>query len=212
MAAVKWGRKRTRSLIRLGLQNEEGQGIRIYIYIYTKEEKGKSWGVEANDINYSQSPGLKYPKNSRICSWTEAALVGPEYQMPLFKQGILPISPSPSPLTDPSSRSFHSFPLPFFFFSFFYSLPSPLSRYLKFLPRLFARTMDGNEGRGRWREKGSSQSLRLFLVRYRREQVEILNERGCFHYIFIVIFIVGWINCVRSIDRYWTRNMFGPIN
>lgn len=42
MAAVKWGRKRTRSLIRLGLQNEEGQGIRIYIYIYTKEEKGKS--------------------------------------------------------------------------------------------------------------------------------------------------------------------------
>lgn len=40
MAAVKWGRKRTRSLIRLGLQNEEGQGI--YIYIYTEEEKGKS--------------------------------------------------------------------------------------------------------------------------------------------------------------------------
>lgn len=124
----------------------------IYIYIYTEEEKGKSWRVEANDINYSQSPGLKYPKNSRICSWTEAALVGPEYQVPLFKQGILPISPSPSPLTDPSSRSFHSFPLPFFFFSFFYSLPSPLSRYLKFLPRLFARTMDGNEGGGRWRE------------------------------------------------------------
>lgn len=117
MAAVKWGRKRTRSLIRLGLQNEEGQGI--YIYIYTEEEKGKSWGVEANDINYSQSPGLKYPKNSRICSWTEAALVGPEYQVPLFKQGILPISPSPSPLTDPSSRSFHSFPLPFFFFFLF---------------------------------------------------------------------------------------------
>lgn len=184
----------------------------IYIYIYTKEEKGKSWGVEANDINYSQSPGLKYPKNSRICSWTEAALVGPEYQVPLFKQGILPISPSPSPLTDPSSRSFHSFPLPSFF-SFFTLFPPPYRAIWNFYPAyLRARWMEtkGEEGEGR--EEGSSQSLRLFLVRYRREQVEILNERGCFHYIFIVIFIVGWINCVRSIDRYWTRNMFGPIN
>lgn len=200
MAAVKWGRKRTRSLIRLGLQNEEGQGIRIYIYIYTKEEKGKSWGVEANDINYSQSPGLKYPKNSRICSWTEAALVGPEYQVPLFKQGILPISPSPSPLTDPSSRSFHSFPLPSFF-SFFTLFPPPYRAIWNFYPAyLRARWMEtkGEEDEGR---RGRANPCDYFSSVIEENKSRFLMSVDAF-IIFLSLFLslAGLIVSDRSID------------
>lgn len=200
MAAVKWGRKRTRSLIRLGLQNEEGQGIRIYIYIYTKEEKGKSWGVEANDINYSQSPGLKYPKNSRICSWTEAALVGPEYQVPLFKQGILPISPSPSPLTDASSRSFHSFPLPSFF-SFFTLFPPPYRAIWNFYPAyLRARWMEtkGEEDEGR---RGRANPCDYFSSVIEENKSRFLMSVDAF-IIFLSLFLslAGLIVSDRSID------------
>lgn len=114
----------------------------VYIYIYT-EEKGKSWGVEANDINYSQSPGLKYPKNSRICSWTEAALVGPDTKCLCLNKGFYPSLPLRLwqirlRVRDPST-------LLLFLFSL--SL-SPLSRYLKFLPRLFACTMETGGGKG----------------------------------------------------------------
>lgn len=66
--------------------------------MYSKRGE-KRWRGEANDINYRQSPGLKYPKNSRICSWTETPVVGPGTKWLLFKQGILPISCSS--LTDP---------------------------------------------------------------------------------------------------------------
>lgn len=175
----------------------------IYIYIYTKEEKGKSWGVEANDINYSQSPGLKYPKNSRICSWTEAALVGPEYQVPLFKQGILPISPSPSPLTDPSSRSFHSFPLPFFFFFLF--LLSSLSLIALFeisTPLICAH--DGWKRRGRkvkGGKRGRANPCDYFSSVIEENKSRFLMSVDAF-IIFLSLFLslAGLIVSDRSID------------
>lgn len=172
----------------------------IYIYIYTKEEKGKSWGVEANDINYSQSPGLKYPKNSRICSWTEAALVGPEYQVPLFKQGILPISPSPSPLTDPSSRSFHSFPLPSFF-SFFTLFPPPYRAIWNFYPAyLRARWMEtkGEEDEGR---RGRANPCDYFSSVIEENKSRFLMSVDAF-IIFLSLFLslAGLIVSDRSID------------
>lgn len=172
----------------------------IYIYIYTKEEKGKSWGVEANDINYSQSPGLKYPKNSRICSWTEAALVGPEYQVPLFKQGILPISPSPSPLTDASSRSFHSFPLPSFF-SFFTLFPPPYRAIWNFYPAyLRARWMEtkGEEDEGR---RGRANPCDYFSSVIEENKSRFLMSVDAF-IIFLSLFLslAGLIVSDRSID------------
>lgn len=141
---------------------------KVYIYIEGGGEEGKSWGVEANDINYSQSPGLKYPKNSGICSWTEAALVGPDTKCLRLNKGFYPSHPSP-PLTDPPWVRDPStlFSLPSF------SLPSsPLSRYLKFLPRLFAHTMGGND------------PCDYFFRSLSRTSWEILNEDGCFCYFY----------------------------
>lgn len=139
----------------------------IYIYIYT-EEKGKSWGVEANDINYSQSPGLKYPKNSRICSWTEAALVGPDTKCLCLNKGFYPSLPLRLwqirlRVRDPST-------LLLFLFSLSLSPFALIALFEIFTPLICVH--DGNRGR-----EGASQSSRLFFVRY-REQVEILNERA----------------------------------
>lgn len=139
----------------------------VYIYIYT-EEKGKSWGVEANDINYSQSPGLKYPKNSRICSWTEAALVGPDTKCLCLNKGFYPSLPLRLwqirlRVRDPSTLLL-----------FLFSLSLPLRPYRaiwNFYPAYLRARWKQGEGRG------ASQSSRLFFVRY-REQVEILNERA----------------------------------
>lgn len=59
---------------------------------------------EANDINYSQSLGLKYPKNSRICSWTEAPLVGPDTKCLCLNKGFYP-SPAGALCSDRSTES-----------------------------------------------------------------------------------------------------------
>lgn len=76
--------KKGRGLIPVGLQiPETGRGKRMY-------GEGKTRGVEANDINYSQSPGLKYPKNSRICSWTEAPVVGSGTKCLCLNKGFTP--------------------------------------------------------------------------------------------------------------------------
>lgn len=90
MAAMKW----KGSLVRWFGSVYKMKRDKVYIYIYIEGgEEGKSWGVEANDINYSQSPGLKYPKNSGICSWTEAALVGPDTKCLCLNKGFYPSLP-----------------------------------------------------------------------------------------------------------------------
>lgn len=98
---------------------------------------------EANDINYSQSLGLKYPKNSRICSWTEAPLVGPDTKCLCLNKGFYP-SPAGALCSDRSTESSTlSLSFSHFFFSSFFSVFSlspfvrdtfvlPFSRYFKF--------------------------------------------------------------------------------
>lgn len=88
---------------------------------------------EANDINYSQSLGLKYPKNSRICSWTEAPLVGPDTKCLCLNKGFYP-SPAGALCSDRSTESstlslFLS--LLFFFFLFCLLSFTFCSRYFR---------------------------------------------------------------------------------
>lgn len=116
-----------------------------YVYIYIYGGEGKKLRGRSKWYKLQPIPRIKVSKEQSHLFMDRSSARWTGYQVPLFKQGILPISSSP-PLTDPppSSRSFHSSPLPFFPLS----PPSPLSRYLKFLPRLFACTMETGGGKG----------------------------------------------------------------
>lgn len=140
-----------------------------YVYIYIYGGEGKKLRGRSKWYKLQPIPRIKVSKEQSHLFMDRSSARWTGYQVPLFKQGILPISSSP-PLTDPppSSRSFHSSPLPFF------PLSLPLRPYRaiwNFYPAYL---------RARWKQgdgRGASQSSRLFFVRY-REQVEILNERA----------------------------------
>lgn len=130
------GSRRKRSLIPVRFTN----GQRQVAEQKDVAEREKLEG-EANDINYSQSLGLKYPKNSRICSWTEAPLVGPDTKCLCLNKGFYP-SPARALCSDRSTESSTLFLPRFFFSSFFFVFSlSPFvrdasvllfSRYFKF--------------------------------------------------------------------------------
>lgn len=122
------------------------------------------------------------------------------YQVPLFKQGILPISSSP-PLTDPppSSRSFHSSPLPFFPLSLPFAL---IALFEIFTPLICVH--DGN--RGREGGRANPRDYFSFVIENKLRFLMSVSD-GCFHYIFIVIFIVGWID--RALDTIRKKRSMG---
>lgn len=127
---------------------------------------------EANDINYSQSLGLKYPKNSRICSWTEAPLVGPDTKCLCLNKGFYP-SPARALCSDRSTESSTlslSLSLTSFFSSFFsvFSL-SPFVRDTSVL--LFSRYFKFYLAY--WTDNAANQSSRLFPVHYRQHTLQI---------------------------------------
>lgn len=171
----------------------------VYIYIYT-EEKGKSWGVEANDINYSQSPGLKYPKNSRICSWTEAALVGPDTKCLCLNKGFYPSLPLRLwqirlRVRDPST-------LLLFLFSLSLSPFALIALFEIFTPLICVH--DGN--RGREGGRANPRDYFSFVIENKLRFLMSVPD-GCFYYISIVIFIVGWID--RALDTIRKKRSMG---
>lgn len=129
---------------------------------------------EANDINYSQSLGLKYPKNSRICSWTEAPLVGPDTKCLCLNKGFYP-SPARALCSDRSTESSTLF-LPRFFFLLSF-LSSLFHLLFAMLPSCSFRAISNFiwliRAPATKTDNAANQSSRLFSVHYRQHTLQI---------------------------------------
>lgn len=170
MAAMKW----KGSLVRWfgSVYKMKRDKVYIYIYIYRRRRGGKKLRGGSKWYKLQPIPRIKVSKEQWHLFMDRSSARWTGYQVPLFKQGILPISPSP-PLTDPPWVRDPFFP------SSLFSPPSPLSRCLKFLPRLFAHTM------------GGPILAIIFFVRY-REQVErflmsMPDGCSCYFYRYLLV-------------------------
>lgn len=171
----------------------------MYIYIYIGGE-GKKLRGRSKWYKLQPIPRIKVSKEQSHLFMDRSSARWTGYQVPLFKQGILPISSSP-PLTDPppSSRSFHSSPLPFF------PLSLPLRPYRaiwNFYPAYLRARWKQGEERGR----ANPRDYFSFVIENKLRFLMSVPD-GCFYYISIVIFIVGWID--RPLDTIRKKRSMG---
>lgn len=171
-----------------------------YVYIYIYGGEGKKLRGRSKWYKLQPIPRIKVSKEQSHLFMDRSSARWTGYQVPLFKQGILPISSSP-PLTDPppSSRSFHSSPLPFFPLSLPFAL---IALFEIFTPLICVH--DGN--RGREGGRANPRDYFSFVIENKLRFLMSVSD-GCFHYIFIVIFIVGWID--RPLDTIRKKRSMG---
>lgn len=146
MAAMKWGSGKDHSFVD-SARFTKWRGTR-YIYIYRRRRRGgKKLRGGSKWYKLQPIPRIKVSKEQWHLFMDRSSARWTGYQVPLFKQGILPISPLPA--TDRSavsSRSFHSF-FPSFLLSPFFALIA--------LFEIFTTLICAHDGRER--------SLRLFF-------------------------------------------------
>lgn len=96
MAAMKW----KGSLVRWFGSVYKMKRDKVYIYIYRRRRGGKKLRGGSKWYKLQPIPRIKVSKEQWHLFMDRSSARWTGYQVPLFKQGILPISPSP-PLTDP---------------------------------------------------------------------------------------------------------------